>query len=82
MSSYKGRIKRGAEVGGGVAFVWFLVLSAWGLLGGWQQLVQAVEDWPGFVRWLGQPQTPAILVGVAALVYLAALLWPEPEVDA
>jgi len=78
MASTKGRVKRGAEIGGGLAFLWFLAVSGTQLLGRWQEVQQAIQDWPGFVRWLALPQTPAVIVGIAAAIYLAAVLWPEP----
>ena len=49
MASTKGRVKRGAGIGGGLGFLWFLVASGSQLLGKWQEVQQAIQDWPGFV---------------------------------
>ena len=75
------RVKLGSEIGGGLLVLWSLVQWGWRLIGDWQQVDQAVADWPGFVRWLGAPQTGPILVIVALLIYLIAVFWPEPSVD-
>jgi hypothetical protein len=81
VSGTKRLIKKSAEFAGLASFVWTLIQWSWRLLSDWQQVDQVIADWPGFVRWLGAPQTGPIIVAVSAFVYVVAIFWPSPAVD-